>query len=396
MPEGTVGTPIKKSMKYIDFSRNFIQDMEEFVFYMKCSEFKELPMDANVRLPEPKKSGPFKDMLHTLIEEPEKFLENNLGISVIASNTVVNESTKNVTFTFKHGTGILNGGHSQAAILEAQNTSIADPTLAIVKVYVTVKNYDVKRIAEIAASKNTSTPVKEYSLAEKQGLFAQLKNNMDDHYEKHIIWHQGRDVPNNKGMEADNLIAILNLFNVLHYRSENNSSSMDEPTISATNKSKAFEKWSKNTNDYYHIYPLINDIIDLYEYILLNFSNKTGIAKLTSVIKENSSGKETIFQGNKPKHDLPKQFLLPMLASFRSNIYYDQQSRTVGWYQNPTDVFDQCKKDLIKRLTHTYKTTYHSEINRASKDSNLWEILYNTTNANISKNKSNLYTEYNF
>ena len=55
-------------------------------------------------------------------------------------------------------------------------------------------------------------------------------------------------------------------------------------------------------------------------------------------------------------------------------------------------LFDKSKKDLCKRLSQTYKSTYHSEINRASKDSNLWQILYQQVSMMIDKGK--VHKEY--
>ena len=68
--------------------------------------------------------------------------------------------------------------------------------------------------------------------------------------------------------------------------------------------------------------------------------------------------------------------MLPILASLRAAVKYDESKGKVGWYEKPEDVFKKCKHNLIDDLSKTYKTTYHNEINRASKDSNLWRILY--------------------
>ena len=86
--------------------------------------------------------------------------------------------------------------------------------------------------------------------------------------------------------------------------------------------------------------------------------------------------KTTLFTGKSLRFKLPRQFLLPLVASLRAAVKYDESSGKVGWYEKPEDVFIKCKYNLMKDLMTTYKSAYHNEINRASKDSNLWRILF--------------------
>lgn len=48
---------------------------------MNAQKYKELPLDANVCVPEVETSTPYKDMCTTLKQSPKDFFENNLGIS---------------------------------------------------------------------------------------------------------------------------------------------------------------------------------------------------------------------------------------------------------------------------------------------------------------------------
>ena len=168
-----------------------INGCTEHTFYVNGMEYKELPLDANVREPNVLKSKPYKDMLATLKDKPENFFENNLGISVVASK--VNKLSENkYELTFNNGTGILNGGHTQQAILDSHD--YPQISKAIIKITVREKQYSLARIAEIAAAQNSSTTVKEYSLAEKKGLFQPIKSELTTicpEKEKYIIWYEG-------------------------------------------------------------------------------------------------------------------------------------------------------------------------------------------------------------
>lgn len=361
---------------------------KEYTFYVNGQEYLEIPLDANVREPNTSKSRPYKDMLDTLCKEPDKFFENNLGISVIASN-VNKESTKNgkerFKLTFSSGTGILNGGHTQKAIIDSKgNPNISK---AIIKIVVRVKNYSEERIAEIAAAQNSSTAVKEYSLAEKRGLFMPIKQHLDVNKEKHIIWYEGRSVPNNNGITPDDLIALINVFNIDLYNSRYNVSSKSQPTGSASSKAKVFSKWENDTSTFVKLYPLINDIIELNEYIRINFADKTGISKL-GVIQEskNNAKKQLPFSGTICEYNIPLQFLYPIIASFRANVYYDATNKKIGWFHNNFELFAKYKKPLCEKIISFYKTSYSNNINRAGKDPNLFESLYNELNIHIATN----------
>lgn len=129
-------TPTSVTINVENYSRTVVQGTVEYVFYINGQEYKELPLDANVRLPDVK-AKPYRAMLQTLAETPENFFENNLGITVIAER--VEELTKQrFRLEFPSGTGILNGGHTQKAILDSKgNPNISR---AIVKVSVREKS----------------------------------------------------------------------------------------------------------------------------------------------------------------------------------------------------------------------------------------------------------------
>lgn len=101
-----------------------------------------------------------------------------------------------------------------------------------------------------------------------------------------------------------------------------------QPNISATSKSSVFNRWENDHITYECIYPLVNDIIELYEYIIENYTKDTGMTRLKIIQdKENKKRKPLIFTGNINKYEMPKQFLMTILASFRANIYYDEKNK---------------------------------------------------------------------
>jgi hypothetical protein len=387
MPEGTRRTPTDVTLKYMEYSQNNIDGYRFYSFYISGDNYLDLPLDANVRLPS-EKSIPYKEMVKTLEKNPSYFLLQNSGINVIATKVKVDKQKKSVELHFPPNTGIVNGGHTQLAILDVKKDR--DISEARIRLDILENNFTSEQLAIIASSKNTASNVKPYSTAEKKGLFLKIKNEMLDQFEKHIIWYENRDVPNNQGFPAVDLIALINLFNVKNFQSDHNRQSNEQPNKSATSKTSVFKDWESNPNNYEHVYPLINDIINLHDHILSTFDQKIpkGFTNLSVIKNLKGKTKKTIFAGKNLKFELPKQFFLPILASIRAAIKFDDINDKVGWYEKPEDIFDKCKTNLISDLTRQFKTAYHNEINRASKDPGLWRILYSDVEKLVDKTKT--------
>lgn len=384
MPTPSTFTPTKVVIKVDDYREIHVASCHEYTFYVNGQEYKELPLDANVREPDVNKSKPYKDMIATLSEHPEYFFENNLGISVIADDVSMKAGNK-FELSFPSGTGILNGGHTQRAILDSQS----EPNIskAIIRITVRVKDYTPQRIAQIASAQNSSTSVKEYSLAEKKGLFGDLKNKMDSNFEKHIIWWEGKNVPANKGMEPVDLIALLNVFNIELF-SSNYSTLSTQPTASASSKASVFRKWESDDNiqTYKNIYPLVNDILRLYELIKLKFTDGgSGMAKLSIINETKGRGKELIFSTETCPFDIPKQMMFPLLAAYRANVFYDKANNKIGWFQDNEKLFEQFNKELCMKMKTAFSAA-KNDLNRIGKDPTIWENLYMTLNTHIDKN----------
>jgi|GEM_PF-5990611 len=395
MPQSNIGTPRDITMKFTSCVEMAVSGYKVFHFIIRGDEFIELPLDANVRLPS-ENSYPYKQMVKTLGAEPQDFLLQNGGIDVISAKVDVNQHDKTVKFFFPPNTGIVNGGHTQLALVKTSQRQ--DVSRSFVMLMVIENNFAPRVLAEIAASRNTASNVKPYSKAEKLGFFAPIKKYLDQDIEKHIIWYENREVPNGMGINALDLIAIINLFNIKRYQSRYTPNG-EQPNSSATSKASAFRLWEKlegqGDNEFWHIYPLINDIISLKEYIESEYHLKKiprGF-NIIKVIDKNDPPKKTVCFGRDIQWNLPKQFLLPLLASFRADIFFDANKNTIGWIENPIKLFDKAAHRLFNRMLKSFKSSWHGEINRGSKDSNFWQLLYTDLNSEIN-DTAPLYKEY--
>ena len=373
--------PATINLKYDQYSLNYIEGKPVYVFYVRCVDYVALPTEANVR--STSESAPYKSMRATLVEEPEMFFFKNGGINVIAEDVDLNAAQKIAKLSFCKDYGILNGGHTQKAILDTKEQDDIGQD-AIVRVEVIKWSIGNRQIADLASAKNSASKVKEYSIANKKGLFDELKANMKPVYEQRITWYENEPV-DGKPMQSVDLIAILNMFDISRYNK------LDQPNASANGPGSVFNSWmAANENDerrLSNVYPLVNDILDLYEHILATFNKDigNGLTK-RDIIKRPPKGSKastTIFTNRPVDFVLPKQLLMPMLGSMRADLVSNDD--VLEWRLPPKEVFDSVKKELTTFINNYLK---QNDINKLSKDPNAWSSLYNIVRLYISEQSS--------
>lgn len=364
-------TPCDCVFKYIDYFTTSINGRDVYTFFVKCSEYQAIPLEANVRLPN-RDASPYKEMQSTLKLEPGAFFYKNTGINVIASELKVNKSKKSATLKIPGGYGVLNGGHTQQAIIDYQYHEMIDPQ-AIARIEVIVwKDISKNEIANLAKAKNSSSNVKGYSLAEKSGYFENLKKFLDPVYEKHIQWKENEDV-DGEVFGAVDLIALLSLFDISNYPNE------DTVPNSVTATGATFNKWVESCRDgndrLKNVEPLANDILELYEYILSTFNKdiERGFTNLKVInAPKSDKSKKTIFHNLPIEYILPKQIVYPLLGAFRADLH--EVNGQYEWINNPIELFDRTKKQLMKQIQIFLNN--NPDINRMSKDTTIWVNLY--------------------
>lgn len=361
-------TPKACMFEYVDFFTTAINGRDVYTFFVKCSEYEVMPLEANVRLPN-RNAKPYKEMQETLKLEPDVFFYKNTGINVIASDLSINKNKKTVTLTIPPGYGILNGGHTQQAIIDYKHMDTINPK-AIVRVEVIVwSNISKTEIASLAKAKNSSTNVKGFSLADKSGYFDNIKKYLNQDYEKHIVWKENESVEGDQFSAVD-LIAFLSLFDLESYPDEDSV-----PNSVATSTGATFSKWVSSCQDgkdkLQKVEPLVNDILDLYEYIISTFNKDIDKGFTNMKVVKKAKNKKTVFNGLPMEWILPKQIVYPLLGAFRADLV--EEDGEYRWIIEPKALFDQSKKQLMKQI-QTFLN--QNDINRMSKDTTIWVNLF--------------------
>ncbi len=115
---------------------------------------------------------------------------------------------------------------------------------------------------------------------------------------------------------------------------------------------------------YISVYPILKDILKLYDHIHLNFAKfyeeiggfsglhendatKRRGVKLGKVVevKQYTEGFELYYLGTKAQYRFPDGWLYPVLASFRALVDYKPKNTT--WKTDPYEFFDKHGKKLV-------------------------------------------------
>lgn len=364
--------PITVTMNYDAFNLNIIDGVTVYTFFVRCRELYPMPLEANVRLPSDTATA-YVNMRETLRNEPDMFFFKNGGINVIASNVKNNKDAKRFELTFDHNYGVLNGGHTQQAIIDENDDYPVDETAYVRIEVLEWKGKTNQELASLAAAKNLSTNVKMTSIANKKGYFDSLKKEMDQVYEKNIVWFENEETEGDEFSSTD-LIAILNLFDIDNYNMSNH------PLSSANSAGSVLKSWVKSCDDgnpkLLKVFPLVNDILELYEHILSTFNKNIpkGFTTRKQVRNVQTKNKTTPFTKQPLDFILPKQVLMPVLAAFRADM--EEFNGQYRWIVEPKALFDNVKYDLFKIVGDFME---HNDINRLSKDPTIWSNLFMRT-----------------
>ena len=184
-------------------------------------------MRVNPRVPKRTKgvlTGPVpKAILDTLRESPEEMALKNIGIYILADSFEHagengGAGALSVTLTDSQRHGIVNSGHTFAAIREALETADDDERTgslrqAFVRLHL-LQGVPHDMAAEIAEGLNRSKQVQDPSLENLRGHFDEIKRVMDAHRgHDAIAYHEGAD----GDVYIADVLALIEMFNLDRY-----------------------------------------------------------------------------------------------------------------------------------------------------------------------------------
>lgn len=329
------------------------------------------------------KAKPAKAMKNTLTsDERDIFHFLNRGISISALECHIGDN-KEVTITLgdteKHG--VFDGGHTFKVLQDAlENAKLLGLKHVMLEVFTGVEDI----LFDLARSRNTSTQVKEKSLANLEGKFDFLK----DALEKECFYNNIAWVENDEGdISINYIIQILTTFNQkLEHKSMlktySGAGSCETSYIKEYDKNISNEQ--KN-NIFYKLTPLYSDIFRLVDHILVKFPsiyNKNGyesqrgnFGKLKG-ITYNQDHFSLLFTPNNKKtsYKIPNPLFFPILAAMRQ-LYVEGESGMYEWIIDPIKAFDDLSDKLVTKVMGCY-IDKNGAVNEVGKSLGLWIDTY--------------------
>lgn len=324
-------------------SHPIFKDVEKHYFLVSACELPDgIRTDANARDPEGLNRRVYRDVHESLMgrnSELGSFDLMNKGIVCLADSV---RKIDDVTYeiSVRDGQGIVDGGHTYKIICDAQ-TDQNLPAESFVEFQVRTAVPD-RLITDISRGLNTGIQVKDHSIANLDGKFEWIKDELKDtSYFNRIAWRES-----DKGdYDVRDLICVMEALNIF-----------DFPNDLGSHPIAAYEKWSLPTkkfsddfdatadeptkSKYRRLRPILKEALALYDTIRSEFrtvynDNDLGKAGKLDIVEE-AKGKTKAFDfpfsGHAPaEYRLTKGALFPIFAAFRNTVGFDEKSGLAYW-----------------------------------------------------------------
>ncbi len=333
-------------------------------------------MEVNPRVPKRSKdtlTGPVvAGILKTLRESPEDMALKNQGIYLLVDRAEFVKGTGGrgrLTLTFANPSlhGIVNGGHTFAAICEAlsDEDATSDELDQVSKAYVRLhlmEGVPQDKVSDIAEGLNKSKPVDNPSLMNLQGLFDDIKHVMKDHHGENVIsYHQG----DSGSIYVTDILTYMEMFNAQDFKRSKHPFTLYRNKASTL---KLFEAHTTQPNNPFKlIVPKLPEILELSDRIRLltpkkavelNFEfgrMKPGNKKERAGSK-NNRGIKLAFIPDTVNYRVPNGWVLPMLAAFRANVNWRPSTKGFEWHVPIEKLLPMVIGDLVSVCISQHKS----------------------------------------
>lgn len=314
-------------------------------------------------------SGPVpKAILTTLFEAPEEMALKNVGIYILAGS-IEHAREKGgaglvtIELTDQQEHGIVNGGHTFAAIREAVETADDDQMRTLRQAFVRLhllQGVPHDMVADIAEGLNRSKQVQDPSLENLRGHFDEIKSVMEGHVGfDAIAYHEGAD----GDVYIAEILALIEMFNLERYQKDGH------PYGLYAHQSRAVREFA----DDFDVAPSparlvikrLPEILRLADMIRrdapplardrANFQigrMKVGEGKKGRVA---SSDAHLYFLGERSKYRLPNGWLYPILAAFRANVIWNLKKSQFDWRVPNEEILANCLSDLVSVCVNEHR-----------------------------------------
>jgi len=323
-------------------------------------------MKVNPRVPSRSRkgllSGPvIAGIQDTLSDDPEDMAIKNQGVYLLVDSAEFKKDSGGqgfltLTLASPDLHGIVNGGHTFAAIRDAIDNAEEDELDNLERAYVRLhilRDIEKDKVPEIAEGLNRSRQVDDPSLENLRGHFAKIKEIMDGvPGSDQIAYHMGQE----GSIYVTEILVYLEMFNCERFDARRHPHYLFSRTKSAL---QFFENdIEKDPSPIDLLLPHLPEILVLADKLVLHtptVARKTiGFEFGRMRTGKNRAGSKVHrdtplpFLDQTTKYKVPRGWLYPMLSAFRANVKWDLKKGRFDWYQPIDELLEEVLPDLTE------------------------------------------------
>lgn len=323
----------------------------------------------------------------TLDEDPSMFLFKNRGLVVTAKDVQFDNELSILKLTFEDPDihGLLDGGHTykvmQAYCSDVDKTTIQSSDQAFVRIEV-LEGFSPDQIRDIVDARNTSNQVKDQSLMELAKDFEGIKSAIvGEKYANKIAYKEyeimeGTDGKIAKPIDIREVVALLTVFDKEHYGDNNH------PIVAYSQKAACLNRFKENRESYKKIYPIIKDILKLWDVIhrdmrkwYVGSKEKQGagsrFGKITGINPKRPT--ELYFIDEVAGDLIPSSFKYPILAALRA--FVEEEKGRYRWGIDPEISLENGLGEQLTEVVIANALELRNP-NKLGKTSSVWDQCY--------------------
>jgi len=366
-----------------DPATNFLKDMKRRQILVNVNELPEgIPTDPNPREAKPT-SKTYLDIIDSLNSDDGIFHLKNKGITIVASDTIYNPHSKELTISFRKGAdpksshGILDGGHTYEIITSHRNDNVKNQFVPVT----ILTGVPHEKIPEVAAGLNNSTALTMVTKQNHNNQFEWIKKSLEGHpYADKIVYYQ-----NDEGrIKVESIVAIMTAANVELFPIKGDAI----PTMAYNHKQGCLSKFADNMHSYEKFSVVLPDLLYLYDYIsescYTHYNKRGGMAGALSIF--NATPKPT--KGTRRKHKfefsgeasyfrLEQGVNMAILSTLR--VFLKIKGKKFVWDRPMSEIkviIDSVAAELVRDAQDVYKDV--ANLTSLGKSPNLWKAVMKT------------------
>lgn len=326
-------------------------------------------MKVNPRVPKRTQKGVLtgpviKGIFETLREQPENMSIKNQGIYLLVKSADFVKATGGqgqLTLVMEDPErhGVVNGGHTYAAIRDAMESADDDEIETIKRAFVRLhilQGIDTEQVSEIAEGLNRSKQVDDPSLANLQGFFSEIRKVMKGKLgEKAIAYHQGDEGE----VYIPEVLVYMQLFNCERFSDDKHPFQLYRKPSSGLKyyEQDLARRERREPAAIDLLVPQLPELLALADRIRRDTpesAKRNGfefgrmkIDRRGRAASKRHSNTPLPFIDDTTKYRVPKGWLFPMLAAFRANVRWDMVGGKFEWIVPPTTLLDEVIDSMV-------------------------------------------------